>query len=126
MKNSKHNLSDTGRRRRWPGLVIIIVAAILLEALSALQYHYTRSLLQKELERTALTDLVTSALRIQEVLSKAEVAVDNELMHAERNLDNPEYMYTIISNLVANDADNLIGAFVCFKPNYYPKKGYWF
>lgn len=116
----------TNGLKKWTGLVVIIVAAVLLEALSAIQYNFSHSQLEKALEHNALMNLTTSALRVQEVLSTAEIAVNNELLHAEESLDDPDYMYTIITNLVSNDEDNLDGAFVCFKPNYFPSKGYWY
>ncbi len=115
--------SRTSRFRDKSGLVIIIVAAVLLVILSAVQFIYTRSLLEKELEKSAFRELISSALRIQEVLSSAEVAVSNQVWHAEEHLGDPDYMNKLVHNLVKDDSDDIIGAFACFKPNFYPDKG---
>ena len=112
--------------KEWSGMVVIIVAAVFMELILGFQYNYARRQLERELERSTMTDLLTSSLRIQEVLSMAEVAVRNEVVHAEAHLNDPEYLNTIISSMVSNDKDNLDGAFFCFEPNYYPKKGYWY
>ena len=114
------------RSRKLSGLIVIIIAAILLQGLAAVQYRYARNMLETELERSTLMDLITSALRIQEVLSMSEVAVDNAARYAEDNLDDPDYMNTILYNMVVNDDDNLDGAFACFEPNFFPRKGYWY
>ena len=110
---------------KWPA-VIIVLAAIFMEAILAFQYNYARAQLEEELERSTLMDLITSALRIQEVLSKAEVAVSNELVHAEKQIDDPQYMQTVLHSLVQNDKDNIDGAFLAFKPDFYPQEGHWF
>lgn len=114
------------RSRKLSGLIVIIIAAVLLQGLAAVQYRYARNMLETELERNTLMDLITSALRIQEVLSMSEVAVDNAARYAEDNLDDPDYMNTILYNMVVNDDDNLDGAFACFEPNFFPRKGYWY
>ena len=43
-------------------LIVIILAAVLLQVISAIQYQYTRGLLEEELEKSALQDLMTLAL----------------------------------------------------------------
>jgi hypothetical protein len=57
-------------------LIVIILAAVLLQVISPIQYQYTRGLLEDELEKSALQDLMTSALRIQESVVEAEVGVE--------------------------------------------------
>lgn len=116
----KH-LSNWFRKRTV--LIVIILAAVLLEVISAVQYRYTRGLLEEELEKSAFRDLMTSALRIQEVMSKAEVAVRGQLWHVEKHLDDPDYMGELVTNMVKDDNDNIIGAGLGFKPDFYPSRG---
>lgn len=115
----KH-LADWLRKRTV--LIIIVMAALLLQVISAVQYRYTRGLLERELEKSALVDLIASALRIQEILSKAEVATSSQLWHVESHLQDPDYMVRLAANMVKNEHDNIIGAGVGFKPNYFPSK----
>lgn len=104
-------------------LIVIILAAILLEVISAFQYHYTRGLLEEALEKNALRDLMTAALRIQEILSRAEVATSSQLWHAESHLDDPDYMERLVTTMVKDENDNIVGAGVGLKPDYFPERG---
>ncbi len=111
-----------GRMRKHSGLIIIVLAALLLEAIAAFQYHYAHGLLELELERGAFKELGSSALRIQVILSKAEVAVSTQVWHARRHLSDSEYMRHLVENMVRNEHDNIIGAEIAFRPGYYPDK----
>ena len=113
------------RKKRWTGLVVIIIAAVFMEALLGFQYNYSRAQLEGELERSSLMDLITSSLRIQEVLSTAEMAICSQVEHAEQHLHDPKYLQNLICSLVDNDDDDLIGAAIAFIPHYYPQYGYW-
>ncbi len=115
------NIKDWLKKRAV--LVYIIIAVLLLEVISAVRYHYTRGVLEQELEKSALIDLIASALRIQEILSKAEVTASSQMWHVKRHLADPDYMGEVISNMVKDDHDNIIGAAMAFKPHYYPEKG---
>ena len=112
--------------KHWLALVVILLAAVFMEAIMGFQYRFARQQLEAELERSTLMDLNTSALYIQEVLSNAEVAVRNEVVHAERQIHDRSYLNEIIRTMVANDRKNLDGAFLCFEPNFYPDKGQWY
>ena len=94
-------LSDWLKKRAV--LIVIILAAVLLEVISAIQYRYTRGLLEEELEKSALQDLMTSALRIQEIVVKAEVGVSSQVWHTQRHLDDPDYMNMLVDFNKYND-----------------------
>ena len=104
-------------------LIVIILAAVLLEVISAIQYRYTRGLLEEELEKSALQDLMTSALRIQEIVVKAEVGVSSQVWHTQRHLDDPDYMNMLVASMAQDGGANIVGAGIGFKPYYYPSKG---
>lgn len=114
-------LSDWLKKRAV--LIVIILAAVLLEVISAIQYRYTRGLLEEELEKSALQDLMTSALRIQEIVVKAEVGVSSQVWHTLRHLDDPDYMNMLVASMAQDGGANIVGAGIGFKPYYYPSKG---
>lgn len=114
-------LSDWLKKRAV--LIVIILAAVLLEVISAIQYRYTRGLLEEELEKSALQDLMTSALRIQEIVVKAEVGVSSQVWHTQRHLDDPDYMNMLVASMAQDGGANIVGAGIGFKPYYYPSKG---
>ena len=108
------------------GLVFIILAAILLEIISAFQYYYTRGIVERNLERHVLMLLSVSAQRMDGIMRGAETIVLSQVWHAQQHLDEPEYMETLVYNLVKNEGDKIVGGAICFKPNYYADKGYWY
>ena len=114
-------LSDWLKKRSV--LIVIILAAVLLQVISAIQYRYTRGLLEEELEKSALQDLMTSALRIQEVVARAETGVTSQVWHIQRHLDDPDYMNTLVANMARDGGANIVGAGIAFKPYFYPSKG---
>ena len=114
-------LSDWLKKRSV--LIVIILAAVLLQVISAIQYRYTRGLLEEELEKSALQDLMTSALRIQEVVARAETGVTSQVWHTQRHLDDPDYMNTLVANMARDGGANIVGAGIAFKPYFYPSKG---
>ena len=114
-------LSDWLKKRSV--LIVIILAAVLLQVISAIQYRYTRGLLEEELEKSVLQDLMTSALRIQEVVARAETGVTSQVWHIQRHLDDPDYMNTLVANMARDGGANIVGAGIAFKPYFYPSKG---
>lgn len=112
--------------RKRSTIIVIILAAVLLEVISAIQYNYTRNLLEQELEKNSFFGLMASALRIQEITSNVEAIAKNQMWHIKEHLDEPEYMYEMIRNMVKDGGENIIGGGVAFKPNYYPSIGYYF
>ena len=114
-------LSDWLKKRSV--LIVIVLAAVLLQVISAIQYQYTRGLLEEELEKSALQDLMTSALRIQEVVARAEMGVTSQVWHTQRHLDDPDYMNTLVANMARDGGANIVGAGIAFKPYFYPSKG---
>ena len=122
-KSIKTIFSKLGRQT---GLIVIIFAAILLEVISGIQYYYTRGIVERNLEQQVLTQLTVSALRMDGIMRNSEATVFSQIWHAEQNLDDPEYIETLLCNLVKSESDKIIGAAIGFRPNFYPSKGYWY
>ena len=108
--------------RKYAGLVVTILAAVLLEAISAIQYNYTRGLLEEELEKSAFTDLIASALRVHEIFSKAEATMSGQLWHVKTHLHDPDYLKEFVGNIVKEERDNIVGAGIAFRPGFFPSK----
>lgn len=108
------------------GLAIVILAAVLLEGIAAIQYNYTRGVLERNLEKQVLIILRASAMRLDGNLNATMAQSRNQIWHAQQHLDDPDYMETLVTNLVKYGTDRVIGAGVAFRPFYYPQKGRWF
>lgn len=114
------------RRGRQTGLAIVVLAAVLLVVVSAIQYYHTRDVLERNLEEQVLIMLRSSAMRLDGNLNATVSQASNQIWHAQQRLDNPEYMERLVTNLVKNGNGRVRGAAVAFRANYYPQKGRWY
>lgn len=102
-------------------LALIIVAAIVLELSSFLQYYLTRKEVTKEIVEKANHDMQQSE-RIVKVKAEVETAVRNIISEAEDAIERPDDYYGIVSRLVKQNP-HIVGAGVAFIPGYYEKQG---
>ena len=103
-------------------LIIIIVAAILLQGLSAVQYYYTRSLLADELEKRAESELSIKAIIIKTSLNLSENSLMGHVWDLKRNLFHPDSSFTVVE-WVLKFHPYLTGSWVAYVPDYFPEKG---
>ena len=104
------------------GLMIIIAAAILLQAILAVQYYYTRSLLADELEKRAESEITMKAIIIKNTLNLAENSLKGHIWDLKRNLFQPDSSYSVME-WVLKSHPNLTGCWIAYVPNYFPEKG---
>ena len=104
------------------GLIIIIVAAIMMQGILAVQYYYTRSLLVDELEKRAESEITTKAVIVKNILNLAENSLNGHIWDLKRNLLHPDSSYNVME-LVLQSHPNLTGCWVCYVPNFFPQKG---
>lgn len=116
----ENNIASSLKSRR--GLLIIIVAALLLELISAIQYYYAHSLLEGELEQRVLTELKVKTFMMRQTLNSAEQTLQEHLWDIQNNLDNAEYMFAATRRLMEKN-DKIVGSCMAFVPYYYPEKG---
>jgi len=108
--------------RSYTGLTVIIVAAILLQGISAIQYYYTRSLLADELEKRAESEITTKAIIVKNALNMAENSLSGHIWYMKRNIAYPDSMYDIAERVLRSHP-NLLGCGIAFRPDFYPEKG---
>ena len=108
------------------GLVIVILAAVLLEAIAAIQFYYTRGVVERNLEEQVLIMLRSSAMRLDGNLNSIVSQASNQLWHAQQHLDDPRYMETMVTNLVKDGYPKVEGAAIAFRADYYAEKGRWY
>ena len=107
------------------GLGFIITAAVLLEIIAAGQYLYTHSVLEKELEHRAETELTLKAIIIKGTLNKTRQMLRDYSWDIVDALGNPDSVASELNFLVKNNPE-VLSAGMAFVPNYYPSKGYWY
>ena len=108
--------------RKWRGLFIIILAALLLEGISGMQYLLTRHQMEDELEKCAESELMLKAILIKNYFNSTEDLLRNCMWQINAQLDQPDSAFTTMERFVRLNP-NLKSAGVGFVPYYYPQKG---
>jgi len=119
------NPSNIPVKRSHSGLWILIVAAAVLEAISCLQYFYSRNAIRLEAEQRAQSELRRAELEINTVTIEMEAATKMLVTLAERYIDNPDSIAGATRTLLQT-IDNVSSAGIACEPNLFPKKGRWY
>lgn len=112
-------------KKRHDGIWILIVAAVLLEGISAVQYFTSRSATRHEAEQRAKAELRKAELEIELHTIELETAAKTLALLAEKNLNNPDSIYAATRLAVSTLRSNTSMA-VAYIPNYFPKYGRYF
>ncbi len=100
----------------------MVVAAALIAAVTAYQHYYAVNGIQREVRHRAEAVLAAKSLKIQNVLTSVEVAVENMAWAAERHFNRPDSVYRVTRRMVRQN-NYIVGSAVAFEPFYYPEKG---
>ena len=106
-------------------LGIIIIAAILVELITLVEYRRFRMLTMDELETRTSIELRTKAEMIGHTLASAEATMQEHLWDIRRNLRDADSMFAVTGRLIASNP-NVIGGCIAFVPDHYPEKGRYF
>ena len=104
------------------GLVIIVVAALLLELISAVQYYYSHNMMEAQLSKRAESELRMKSIIIKGMLNVMENTLKEHLWDMERNISHADSMYVAARRTIMANP-KVTGCFLAFMPNYYPEKG---
>jgi sigma-B regulation protein RsbU (phosphoserine phosphatase) len=104
------------------GLVIIVVAALLLELISAVQYYYSHNMMEAQLSKRAESELRMKSIIIKGMLNVMENTLKEHLWDMERNISHADSMYVAAKRTIMANP-KVTGCFLAFMPNYYPEKG---
>jgi len=107
------------------GLVFILVAALLLEATSLVQYHFMKKGMLEEADRRAESELAIARLQIEKETSSVEATVRNTAWALTDTLSHPEVLNAYIRKMLDTNPA-IIDAGMAFVSGYYPAKGHWF
>lgn len=99
------------------GLLLVLVAALTLEATSLLQFYFARKGLEEEATRRAQGELELTGLRITSVLDQVEAAVRNNVWSVRETLARPDSLW-MVPNRIVRDNPVIIGSAVALVPGY--------
>ena len=108
-------------RRVLPALATVIIAGLLIELISLIQYKYTHRLMEIELDNSVENELTLKAVRVKGLLKSSEKMVNNYMWPVQRQINRPEAIYNVIHRLVYTN-DDVMSSFVAFVPGYYPDR----
>lgn len=112
-------------RKSYSGLLIILVAAIVLEVISCIQYFYSRAGIRAEAEQRAQSELRRAELEINVVMVEMEAAAKMLAAEAEQHIDNPDSI-AAATRMLLQTIGNVSSAGVACKPDLFPEKGRWY
>ena len=103
-------------------VLIIIVAAVLIELFSAVQYYTARDLVEEQLDYRAENEIRIKAIVIKGILNLQEYTLREHLWDIDRNLANTDSMMAATARIIAR-SHHAVGSFITFRPFFYPSKG---
>ena len=126
MKNTKNSTNaktnakaNAKTRSRHAGIWIMIVAAVVLEAISCTMYFTSRAAIRHEAEQRAKTELRKAELEIELHTIEMETAAKTLAKLTEKHLDHPDSIFAdtrlTVSTLRANTS-----MAVAFVPDFFP------
>ena len=98
-------------------ILLVVVAAITLEATSLLQGVFSRKTLQAEMSMRAEGRLNLLKSEIMNVINQAEAAVRNKVWIAQWSLDNPDSLGSV-GRMLVRDNPVIVGSTVALVPGY--------
>ena len=105
-----------------PRFGIVVVAAVLLELISVVQYRRVRSMLAEEMELRSHTAMQSRVNEIEHVLSLTETTMAENEWDVLRSLSHPDSVFSALARLI-DDNPYVVGARVAFVPYFYPSIG---
>ena len=111
------SFKDVLRRSAGAGLMLIVVAALTLEATALVQYYFSRKGIKEEAEQRAQGQMETIRMQILDVVNQAEAAVRNSVWVARWALDVPDSL-NVVARRVVEDNPVVVGSTVALVPGY--------
>ena len=117
-------MSERSTYRKY-GLVLVIVAALLLEAISLVQYFYAKKALRQEAENRAQSEMSLARLKIENVsLSVEKDTKGMAWAYSDRNKDVEGFMDLV--RIMMDNNPMIVNGFIAFRENFFQKEGKWY
>ena len=104
---------------------VVVVTAALFVAIASFVAFSTARMMEDEARSTVENVVKATVGHIDGLTASVESAVKNSAWIVAEHLDDPDYMFTITSNLVQNNSF-IVGSTIAFEPNYFPSKGFYY
>ena len=121
----KEKINKSKYPRTRGGLWILIVAAVVLEAISCIMYFTSRAAIRHEAELRAKTELRKADLEIKVHAVEMETAAKALALLVEKHIDQPDSVYSA-TRLAVNTLSTNTSMAVAYVPDYFPSEGRFF
>ena len=122
MKEPLRKLKHFFKGEVGTGLGIIIIAAVLVELISIVQYNRIRKVVDHDLDVRSKIVLGAVADNIGHTLELTEVTMRENLWEIRHSLSNPDSVFNAVEHLI-DDNPHVLGGCLAFVPYYYPRIG---
>ena len=113
---------DPTKKRRVSRLVIVVIAAVLVEIISIAQYERVKSAMEEEMGVRARVVLGAMGAEVGHMMELTETTMRENLWKVRQDLEHPDSAFISLVYLV-DDNPHVVGGFLTFVPDYYPSKG---
>lgn len=111
------------KQKNWISQVgIVVIAAVMVEAISIVQYHRLRNIMQEESLMRGRIVVGAIAHDIQHTLDLVETTMRENLWDVKRSMAHPDSVFPAMIRLI-DDNPHVVGGCLAFAPDYYPSKG---
>jgi len=121
----KHIISGFAERLRRQGITLVIIAAVLLELTSLVQYFFAMRGIREEAERRAESELSETSLRLDNITTSVETAINNVSWALTYEATRPDSLFRFLDYILKANPD-IKDVAVGFVPDRFPEKGRWF
>ena len=111
--------------KTYTSVIVIIVAALLLELTTGIMYIAAQKFIQRTMEHTVKREMDATYMNIRNKLANVEVTIDNMAWVVNRDLESSDWMFET-PEMLAQYNSFILGFGISFAPYYYPQKGRWF
>ena len=113
---------NSSEKSRLSRVWIIVIAAIMVEALSVVQAERMRNMILDQLNSRSHLVLALEANEIEHTLELVESTMQENIWEVRRSLAHPDSVFQAIVYLI-DDNPHILGGCLAFIPDYYPSKG---
>ncbi len=111
--------------RTHTSLIIILIAALLLELTTGVMYYAAQDIIKQTVEKLIEREMHATSLTLRNHLAQVEITLDNMAWIETDDLDEPDSLFRATYQLVEHNPA-IFGSSITCVPNLFPERGYWF
>ena len=111
------NIKALARKSAGTSLLLIVVAAVTIEATTLIQYFSSQRMLKQEASLRAESELRSTRNQIMDIVDQAEAAVHNSIWITRWCLDYPDSL-AVVSRRIVEENPSVMGSTIALVPGY--------